>query len=41
MANSTNNPLKTCYSDNLLKIKLKENKIIKQKQDKFMQFKLM
>ena len=30
MANSTNNPLKTYYSDNLLKIKSKENKIIKQ-----------
>ena len=29
-----NNPLKTYYADNLLKRKLKEKKIIKQKQEK-------
>ena len=31
IANSTNNPLKTYYADNLLKRKLKEKKFIKQK----------
>ena len=37
IANSTNNPLKTYYADNLLKRKLKKKKIIKQKQDKFIE----
>ena len=37
--NYTNNPLKSYYADNLLtKRKLKEKKIIKQKQEKFIEF---